>query len=194
MIAAAFITATSASAVRYKGFGELNGGTFIPSKYYSAGVLLGISTSHGVELFDGLFVGGGIDINYFTFTEPGESSYDFDESDYAGNFAIFAEGRYNFLRKVSPFIGLRIGGGYEGVEEQGYFYFSPAAGVTINLTKKFGLDASLGYSLWSGPSIHDDDYRYGHSSSFNGVSVRFGVHFWFFTIPNQYAVIQTTPA
>lgn len=179
MIAAAFITATSASTVRYKGFGELNGGTFIPSKYYSAGVLLGISTSHGVELFDVLFVGGGIDINYFTFTERGESSYDFDESDYAGNFAIFAEGRYNFLRtrKVSPFIGLRIGGGYEGVEEQGCFYFSPAAGVTINLTKKFGLDASLGYSLWSGPSIHDDDYRYGQSSSFNGVSVRFGVHF-----------------
>ena len=178
VIAVAIIAATSAQAVRYKGFGEFNCGTFIPSEYYGAGVLVGISTSHGVELIDGLFVGAGVDINYVTFSEPENSSY-YNELDYAGNIAIFAEGRYSFLRKrkVSPFIGIRVGGGYEGVEEQGCFYFSPAAGVTINLTKKFGLDASLGYSLWTGSSKHDDDSRYGHSASFNGVSVRFGVHF-----------------
>lgn len=179
MIAAVLIAASSASAVRYKGYGELNGGVFIPSDYYGTGGLVGISTSHGVEIIQGLFVGGGIDLNYVTFTEPTGGKYDYDESDYSANFAVFAEGRYNFLRtsRVSPFVGMRLGGGYEGVEEQGCFYFSPAVGVTINITKKFGLDASVGYSLWSGASDDSDDWRYGHSASFNGISFRFGVHF-----------------
>ena len=59
MIAAVLIAASSASAVRYKGYGELNGGVFIPSNYYGTGGLVGISTSHGVEIIQGLFVGGG---------------------------------------------------------------------------------------------------------------------------------------
>ncbi len=180
LIAAIVITASSASAIKYKGYGEVNGGAFIPGSYYGTGGMIGISTSHGVEIIDGLFAGAGIDANYVTYTEPGHGKYSVDESDYAGNFAIFAEARYNFLRKrrVSPFVGMRLGGGYEGVEEQGCFYFSPAVGVTINITKRFGLDASLAYSLWNG-SDKDNDYGYNSdfSKSFHGVSVRFGVHF-----------------
>lgn len=172
---------TVTAQVRYKGYVETNGGVFIPGNYYGTGGMVGISTSHGVELFQGLFVGLGIDGNYVTYTEPTNSRYHEDEADYAGNFAVFAEGRYNFLRsrRVSPFVGLRIGGGYEGVEEQGCFYFSPAVGVTINITKKFGLDASIGYSLWSGKGESDDDFSYydDFSKSFHGVAIRFGVHF-----------------
>lgn len=169
--------------IRYKGYVETSGGAFIPSNYYGTGGMVGISTSHGVELFQGLFVGAGLDLNYVTFTEPSSrgSSYG-DESDYSAELAFFAEGRYNFLRgrRVSPFVGMRIGGGYEGVEEQGCFYFSPAVGVTINITKRFGLDASLGYSLWSGKG-EENDGKISHyddfSKSFNGIALRFGVHF-----------------
>lgn len=177
-IAAMLISASSASAVSYKGYGELNGGAFIPGNYYGTGGMFGISTSHGVEIIKGLFVGGGIDINYVTFTEPGSGRYSVDESDFAGNFAVFAEARYNFLRnhRVSPFVGMRLGGGYEGVEEQGCFYFSPAVGVTVNITKRFGLDASLGYSLWSGSDESEPGYN-DWCSSFHGVCFRFGVHF-----------------
>ena len=169
--------------IRYKGYVETNGGVFIPGQYYGTGGMVGFSTSHGVELFKGLFVGAGIDANYVTFTEPGTGRHAVDEADYSGNFAVFAEGRYNFLRgrRVSPFVGLRIGGGYEGVEEQGCFYFSPAVGVTINITKRFGLDASVGYSLWSSRDTHEDiDYTYrmpDYSTSFHGVAIRLGVHF-----------------
>jgi len=178
LIAAVLMTAATASAVRYKGYGEINGGTFIPSSdYYGAGGLVGISTSHGVELFDALFLGGGLDANFVTYTEESNHGrYGTTESDYAGNVAIFAEARYNFLRgrKVSPFVGTRIGGGYDGFNEDGCFYFSPAVGVTINLTKKFGLDASVAYSLWNVATDSNSPYMCGN---LNGISIRFGVHF-----------------
>lgn len=180
LIAAVVMTTAAASAVRYKGYGELTGGAFIPSSdYYGMGGLAGISTSHGVEIIQGLFVGGGIDANLVTYTEPSGGRYSYEETDYTGNFAVFAEARYNFLRtrKVSPFIGTRIGGGYEGLQEMGCFYFSPAVGVTINLTKKFGLDASVGYSLWSGPSDEDDHDSKYFCNTVNGIALRFGVHF-----------------
>lgn len=182
IVAAMLITASTASAVRYKGYGEINGGVFIPSDYYGVGGLAGISTSHGVEIIQGLFIGAGIDANYVTFTEPGHGRYSVEETDYSGNFAVFAEGRYNFLRtrRVSPFVGLRLGGGYEGVQEQGCLYFSPAVGITINLTKRFGLDASIGYSLWSGPDENSNGTYYNDYSrkgSFSGLAFRFGVHF-----------------
>ncbi len=184
MIAAMFFMATSASAeLRYKGYVETNGGVFIPADYYGTGVMAGISTSHGVELIQGLFVGAGIDANYVTYTEPGQGRHSVDESDYSGNFAVFAEGRYNFLRKkrISPFVGLRLGGGYEGVEEDGCFYGSLAAGCTFNITKRFGLDVSLGYSIWSGSDSYKDEYDSYHettwSRSFSGLALRVGVHF-----------------
>lgn len=171
-------TASSASAFdfKYKGYGELNGGAFFANQYYGSGGLFGISTSHGLVLMDGLFVGAGIDLNYITFSEPGYYSYERDY-DYGATFAVFAEGRYNFIhkRKVNPFVGLRIGGGYEGVQETGSFYFSPAVGVSINLTEKFGLDASLAYSLWT--SSYDSDDPGKSANAFNGISVRVGVHF-----------------
>ena len=179
------IGASAATAqIRYKGYVETNGGVFIPGSYYGTGGMAGISTSHGVELFQGLFVGAGFDLNYVTYTEPSSRGGSYgDEADYSAELAFFAEGRYNFLRgrRVSPFVGLRLGGGYEGVEEQGCFYFSPAVGVTINITKRFGLDASVGYSLWAGSDSHDDfDYTLHEpefSKSFHGVAIRFGVHF-----------------
>lgn len=171
LIAAVVMTAMTASAVRYKGYGELTAGGMFPPSQYGSGASFGISTSHGVEIIDGLFAGGGIAGTF--------ASYD-EGDDYAGLVVAFAEVRYNFLRKsrISPFVGTRIGGGYEGYGENGCFYFSPAVGCTFNLTKRFGLDVSLGYSLYNNKEeIHDRYGYYDEVCNIHGISVRFGVHF-----------------
>lgn len=176
------INSVFAISPAYKGYGELYSGYAIPSgDYYDGGVTYGISTSHGVTLIDGLFVGVGIDASLAYYTEGESNRYGEKESDYSGMFAAFAEGRYNILpsKRISPFVGLRLGGGYNGYDEVGGFYFSPAVGCTFNLTEKFGLDASIGYSLLTGEKGDDNGY-YGvndYAGNINCITFRVGIHF-----------------
>lgn len=172
------INSAFAFSPTYKGYGELYSGYAIPSgDYYDGGVTYGLSTSHGVTLIDGLFVGAGIDAAMAFYTE-GSGRY--KDSDYSALFAIFAEGRYNILRtkRFSPFVGLRLGGGFNGYDEVGSFYFSPAVGCTFNLTNKFGFDASLGYSLFTG-SGWDEESPFGndYAGNINCITFRVGIHF-----------------
>lgn len=160
----------------YKGYVEQGGGIMFIEGESTIGYQL--STTHGVELFEGLFVGGGLQANVM-----GAPGYDFDYDDLYAQVVFFAEGRYSFLRekRVSPFAGLRIGGGYEGLSECGCFYLSPAAGVTFNFTEKFGLDLSIAYDMYTLPEYEIYDYHYGydyyHRSLLNGLNLRIGLHF-----------------
>lgn len=183
VLVAALFGIFSANAIHptYRGFGELYTGYSIPGndETYSGGVNIGLATSHGVNLIEGLFVGAGLDVNLSLYQE--DSGYRHDlVNDYAGLFAVFAESRYNFLRKnkVSPFVGVRIGGGYNGYDEMGSFYFSPAVGCTINFTKRFGLDASLGYSLFTGDDgWENNQYHKDYAGDIHCITFRVGVHF-----------------
>lgn len=167
--------------LHYKGYADLySGGTF-PQYYYDSGVCFGFSTAHGIEMFDGLFVGAGIDLGVSTNTYY-EGRYEYNEA--FALFAVFVEGRYNFLRgrKISPFVGYRIGSGlhtFEGADSdfQTGFYTSPSVGCTFNFTEKFGMDVSLGYNFYGGSTYYS--YRYGieGSGNINGVVARIGVHF-----------------
>lgn len=183
---------SSASAASYKGYVETFGGLSIPSEGDLGGTW-GVATSHGVEIIDGLFVGAGIDFSlgmteYYTYETYDYSYYDFVDYDVEIKplFATFAECRYSFLRysRVSPFVGLRLGGGYNGYSEAGALYFSPAFGCAFNFTDNFGMDLSLGYSLFTGSSdegyIGYGDYVYGVEYSLPSVSCvnfRIGIHF-----------------
>ena len=182
VFATLLISINSAFAISptYKGYGELYSGYAIPSgEYYNGGVTFGISTSHGVTLIDGLFVGIGVDAALAYYSEETSNRYGEDNTDYSGLFAAFAEGRYNILRtkRISPFVGLRLGGGYNGYDEEGCFYFSPAIGCTFNLTKRFGLDASIGYSLFSGRGQDEDTYYNVYAGNINCITFRVGIHF-----------------
>lgn len=164
----------------YKGFGELYTGYAVPSgDYYGGGTMFGISTSHGVTLIDGLWVGIGIDAALAYYSEEDHHSYTGSDLDYSGLFAVFAEGRYNILKtkRISPFVGLRLGGGVNGYDEIGAFYFSPAVGCTFNITKKFGLDASIGYSLFTGEGKEKGSSYNDYAGNINCITFRFGVHF-----------------
>lgn len=171
---------TFALSPTYKGFADIYTGYSAPSntEVYGGGVNFGFSTSHGVTLLPGLFVGAGVDLNLSLYEDKySTGSYYDSDLDCSALLAFFAEGRYSFLhsRKVSPFVGVRIGGGYNGYDEGGCFYFSPSAGCTINITKRFGLDASIGYGLYTGegpePGYND------HFGNINCVTFNFGVHF-----------------
>ena len=182
VFATLLISINSAFAISpsYKGYGELYSGYAIPSgDYYDGGVTYGISTSHGVTLIDGLFVGAGVDAAIAYYTEGYANRYGEKDTDYSGLFAVFAEGRYNILRtkRISPFVGLRLGGGFNGYDEVGSFYFSPAVGCTFNLTKKFGLDASIGYSLFTGSGQDEDSYYNDYAGNISCITVRVGIHF-----------------
>lgn len=159
----------------YKGFGEMQWGVAVPSgESYGAGMMYGMSTSHGVTLIDGLFIGAGLEANIAAYSyDEDYGYYYFEETDVAALLAMFAEGRYNILRtkRISPFIGLRVGGGYNGYDDTGSFYFSPAAGCTFNLTRRFGLDASIGYELFTGRS------GYWDAGNIHCLTFRVGVHF-----------------
>ena len=111
-LATLLISLNSAFAISpsYKGYGELYSGYAIPSgDYYDGGVTYGISSSHGVTLFDGLFVGAGVDAAIAYYTEGSANRYGEKDTDYSGLFDVFAEGRYNILRtkRISPFCGIK---------------------------------------------------------------------------------------
>ncbi len=182
VLATLLIGINSAFAISpaYKGYGELYSGYAIPSgDYYDGGFTYGVSTSHGVTLIDGLFVGLGVDAALAYYTEGYANRYGEKDSDYSGIFAVFAEGRYNILRskRISPFVGLRLGGGFNGYDEVGSFYFSPAVGCTFNLTKRFGLDASIGYSLFTGSGQDEGSYYNDYAGNINCITFRVGIHF-----------------
>lgn len=176
---------TATAQVRYKGYVDLQGGVMVPpgNSDYETGPSFGISTSHGVELFGGLFLGGGLDITGCFYTYEDYYSHE-DETDAGAFINVFADVRYNFLRgrKVSPFVGTRIGGGWQSYDEAGVFLFNPSVGVTFNFTKRFGLDVGLNYKL---NNTTTDDYigsgRYRtevkENCSYHNIAISVGVHF-----------------
>lgn len=178
----ALVAATSASAVRYKGYVDTFGGASFPpgETLYESGPSFGISTTHGVELLQGVFVGAGLEVIGTAYEEYTSIYHNSKDTDFTALVAVYAEGRYNFLRtkRISPFLGVRIGGGYQGYDEEGCFYFSPQVGCTFNLTKRFGLDVGIGYGLFS--SRVELEHTYGYESTtlnYSNLSIRFGIHF-----------------
>ena len=174
----AMSTIVSASAVSYKGYADDYVGVAAPSGE-DAGLLYGFSTSHGVQIIDGLFVGGGMDLASYVYFYP--KYYVGYGVSAATLFAVFAEGRYNFLRtkRVSPFVGFRVGGGFNGYDKEFAVYTSPAVGCTINITKRFGLDVSLAYGAFTGEGHQGfEENKYGiNMRNIHSVSLRLGVHF-----------------
>ena len=136
----------SSSAVRYQGFVETSYGVFAPSKYFKSGPELGFSTSHGVEIEPGIFVGIGLDWLFGGYKEPDNNS-DYDFAYYQN---MFVEGRYSLYpnKKITPFVGLRFGaglGGYEGGGSLLHPCISPAVGCSFNFSQRCGIDVGIGY-------------------------------------------------
>lgn len=137
------------SAVRYQGFAELSYGIYAPSKYYGSGGELGLSTSHGVEIVPGVFVGLGVDWLWGGYKQPYNGHWYNETMSYQN---MFVEGRYSLYpnKKISPFAGLRLGAGM-GESELGsallHPYISPAVGFSFNFSRRCGVDVGIGYAF-----------------------------------------------
>lgn len=173
---------------QYKGYVDFSGGILFPGGAADGetGESIGLSTSHGVQLFNSLFLGMGVDLTgsvYAREYRSGKYSYD-TELEWGFLGSAFFDVRYNFLKdkKVTPFVGTRIGGGYQSYEEEPLVYFSPSAGVSFNFTQKFGLDVFLSYKLYS-TSVESDEWNYEtekyyiDSYNYHGINLCVGIHF-----------------
>jgi len=130
----------------------------------------GFNTTHGYQINPNFFVGAGagIIINY-------------DKTDVIG-VPIYGDVRYTMLKsKVTPFVEAKCG--YSVADVEG-FYVSPALGVDIGFTEKFGLYVCLAYEHYSIEkttySYYNGSY-YGYSSyktkDLNTMALRVGIHF-----------------
>ena len=175
----------SSPAVRYQGFVEGCAGVYTPSKILKSGPEIGFSTSHGLEINPGLFVGVGADIMFGFYEDPQrEPIYGTSPSDAYIN--SFVEGRYRILplKKISPFVGLRFGAGYGNCYNADTVcpYISPAVGGSFNFTRKFGMDISLGYVFHGTIDyIHYvnplDEHAVIDKIANNSIQLRIGIHF-----------------
>ena len=125
---------------------------------------LELSTTHGYQFNNYLFVGGGAGINFYT-----------DADLYS--VPLFASFRANFMnKKITPFADIKSG--YTVGDVEGAFV-TVGFGVRFALAKKMALNLKLEYAYQE----YDYEYYYSSSSyyydneSINGIGVKLGFEF-----------------
>ncbi|WP_300704249.1 hypothetical protein [Bacteroides sp.] len=118
-----------------------------------------VSTIHGFQFNDYLFVGGGAAFNYYT-----------DADAYSA--PVFASFRANFRNKrIAPFADTKLGYSVGDVEGA---YATAGIGVRFALARKMALNLKLEY-------VYQDygytSYGYDYSESLNSVGIKLGFEF-----------------
>lgn len=123
-----------------------------------------LSTTHGYQFNNYLFVGGGAGINFYT-----------DADLYS--VPLFASFRANFMnKKITPFADIKSG--YTVGDVEGAFV-TVGLGVRFALAKKMALNLKLEYAYQE----YDYEYYYSSSSyyydneSINGIGIKLGFEF-----------------
>ena len=129
----------------YRGFIDVGIGCAGTNKVFQDFYRMTISTTHGYQMSEHLFVGLGVGAHLFsdatdTLQLDEETKKKRLENNNYYSFPIFSDVRYDFLnRPVSPFADVQFGG---TVGDFKGLHFAASAGVRIN---RFSL--SMGYSL-----------------------------------------------
>ena len=120
----------------------------------------GFSTSHGYQFSPYIYLGGGMSLQYYSFTEYTENTY---------SLPFYADFMVNMVdAKISPFFDLKLG--YSFSDIQGV-YFSPSLGVRFGLNDNLAINASVGYSLQG----YGDYYDYWRDNYSNIHCLKIGV-------------------
>ena len=126
---------------------------------------LTVSFVNGVQFNPYLYVGMGAALNYYA---GGEEI----------GIPIFANVRSHFIKSnISPFLDLRVG--YSPLVDAKGLYLSPSLGCRFGLSKRVGLNVSVGYEVQEADVI----VRYGYygaeveSRGLGGVSMKVAVDF-----------------
>lgn len=151
----------------YRGFVDVGGIAGVGDYGMNA---VTISTTHGYQVIPSyLYLGAGIGL---------------DGHDGACFLPLFADIRSQLpTGRFSPFVDMRLGyGGRLGDWgfDRGGFYFNPSIGVTWTLSRRVGLELSVGYTLQDAVvwEVYYDDFMLGSMrKDIGGISFRFGVTF-----------------
>lgn len=110
---------------------------------------MGLSTSHGYQFNNWLYVGGGAGFEY---NFGWKSYYNSGEAHFF--VPVFAETRLDAKwGRFTPFLAMRLGA---NVVEHGGIYFSPTVGYRFNWGRKSAINLSLGMTLFSRRSQYHD--------------------------------------
>lgn len=109
-----------------------------------------LSTSHGYQFNDHIFLGGGLALNYYAEQE-------------ALAVPIFANFKVNFLKtKITPFADVKLG--YTAGDIEGA-YSSMALGVRFALAKKIAMNLRLEYT-YQGAKQEFSSYNYNYNHNY----------------------------
>ena len=129
---------------------------------------LKINMINGGQLSPYFFIGGGVGLRYY-----------FDDD--VALIPVFVHARTNILdKKVSPYFALSVGYSINASDDfnSGGVLFSPASGVTFNVSEKVNLNVGLSYELQSIEFYYYDFYGSGTSRENTGaLSLDFGLSF-----------------
>lgn len=145
----------------YKGFVE-TGYIFDLSDYNAERFT--ISTTHGYQFNNYLFVGGGIGLNLYT-----------DADLYS--VPVFASFRANFMnKKITPFADIKSG--YAAGDVEGAFV-TLGFGVRFGLAGKMAMNVKLEYAYqeYDYGDYYSGGYYYDNSESINGIGIKVGFEF-----------------
>ena len=139
---------------------------------------LELLTSHGVQMSNMFFLGGGTGFNYYC-------------TDGASDFLIpfFGDFRVNFMNgPISPILGIKAGVSFNASDSFNYlgFYLAPSIGVRYAFSSNFATNFTIGYTHQRLGTIEYYDgygygyYNYGYNSKHintGGVSLKIGIEF-----------------
>lgn len=148
------------SAQSYRGFADIEAGIIISSSGWIKDPIIGITTTHGVQLAEMFFIGAGTGIltNIHSAAMP-----------------LFCDLRFDWFsgKKVSPFIDLKTGytlkitdAIYDNIDSG--LYLNPTIGCRIRLNNRTGINIGLSYN-----SVRCDDW----SSPAHAIAIKAGIDF-----------------
>lgn len=106
-------------------------------------IFTGISTSHGYQFNNWLYVGGGTGFEYNLDWKAFENEYD-ENARYI--IPIFVECRLDAKwRRFTPYFSVRLGA---NVADNGGVYFSPTVGYRFNWGRRSAINLGLGLTLF----------------------------------------------
>lgn len=136
---------------------------------------LSFNTTHGYQINEMFFAGGGLGFNAFKWGGLKADSFDFSNL----CIPIYADGRFNtelsgsigFFADAKAGIAFFTGKDSDGV----YFYFNPSVGLRFDLNGSMGLNVGLGYELLR----YSKKEPYFGTISYNlgGLSMKVGLDF-----------------
>lgn len=135
------VNAQNVSGNCYRGFVEA--GYALGQRDYDFG-RIEVNTSHGYQINPHFFVGGGFGFHFASLYKTSDNDIALDVRESKVDVPVFANVRYNVLKKkFSPFIDLR-GGTY--VNNNGGMYANLSIGCRIAINTKQAFNISVGYA------------------------------------------------